>query len=241
MERIIDGELLNVPEHVAIILDGNGRWAKMRHRPRNYGHFKGADNVEQICEDAWDLGIKYLTVYAFSTENWKRPQDEVDTLMNLFHKYLVEYLGRIMKNNMRIRIIGDRTGLSPAIQKAIDNIEHESVNNDGLQFTIALNYGSRDEMVRAMKKMAADGHTDPDDITEELFSSYLDTAELPDPDLLIRTSGEERISNYLLWQIAYSELYFTDVLWPDFDKKCLIEAVRAYNKRDRRFGGVKQT
>ena len=239
MEKIIDGERLNIPEHVAIIMDGNGRWAKQRMMPRNYGHKVGAENVEQICEDAWDLGIKYLTVYAFSTENWKRPQAEVDTLMKLFYKYLVEYLGRIMKNNMCVRIIGDRSGLSDKINEAIDRLEAESAANTGLNFTIALNYGSRDEMIRAMRRMVSDGHTDPDEITEALFNSYLDTGILPDPDLVIRTSGEQRISNYLLWQIAYSELYFTDVAWPDFNKAKLIEAIREYTRRDRRFGGVK--
>lgn len=239
MEKIINGERLNVPEHVAIIMDGNGRWAKQRMMPRNYGHKVGAENVEQICEDAWNLGIKYLTVYAFSTENWKRPQAEVDTLMKLFYKYLVEYLGRIMKNNMCVRIIGDRNGLSDKINEAIDRLEAESAANTGLNFTIALNYGSRDEMIRAMRRMVSDGHTDPEKITEEVFNSYLDTSMLPDPDLVIRTSGEQRISNYLLWQIAYSELYFTDAAWPDFDKDKLIEAIREYTRRDRRFGGVK--
>lgn len=239
MEKIINGERLNVPEHVAIIMDGNGRWAKQRMMPRNYGHKVGAENVEQICEDAWNLGIKYLTVYAFSTENWKRPQAEVDTLMKLFYKYLVEYLGRIMKNNMCVRIIGDRNGLSDKINEAIDRLEAESAANTGLNFTIALNYGSRDEMIRAMRRMVSDGHTDPEKITEDVFNSYLDTSMLPDPDLVIRTSGEQRISNYLLWQIAYSELYFTDAAWPDFDKDKLIEAIREYTRRDRRFGGVK--
>lgn len=239
MEKIIDGERLNVPEHVAIIMDGNGRWAKQRMMPRNYGHKVGAENVEQICEDAWNLGIKYLTVYAFSTENWKRPQTEVDTLMKLFYKYLVEYLGRIMKNNMCVRIIGDRSGLSDKINEAIDRLEAESASNTGLNFTIALNYGSRDEMIRAMRRMVSDGHTDSEEITEALFNSYLDTSMLPDPDLVIRTSGEQRISNYMLWQIAYSELYFTDAAWPDFDKAELIEAIREYTRRDRRFGGVK--
>ncbi len=239
MEKIIDGERLNVPAHVAIIMDGNGRWARQRMMPRNYGHKVGAETVEQICEDAWDIGIKYLTVYAFSTENWKRPQAEVDTLMKLFYKYLVEYLERIMKNNMCVRIIGDRSGLSDRINDAIDRLEEKSAANTGLNFTIALNYGSRDEMIRAMRRMAADGITEPEKITEEVFGRYLDTAVLPDPDLVIRTSGEQRISNYLLWQIAYSELYFTDIAWPDFNKAHLIEAIREYTRRDRRFGGVK--
>jgi undecaprenyl diphosphate synthase len=238
MEKIIDGERLNVPAHVAIILDGNGRWAQQRKMPRTFGHKRGAEVVEQICEDAWNMGIQYLTVYAFSTENWKRPQTEVDMLMKLFHKYLVEYLERIMKNNMCVAIIGDRTGLSPEINAAVDRLEAASASNTGLHFTIALNYGSRDEMIRAMRRMTADG-LQGEAITEEAFASYLDTAGLPDPDLVIRTSGEQRISNYLLWQIAYSELYFTDVAWPDFNKAKLIEAIREYTRRDRRFGGVK--
>lgn len=228
-----------MPQHVAIIMDGNGRWAKKRHMPRTYGHTKGAANVESICEIADDLGIRYLTIYAFSTENWSRPQNEVSTLMDLFYRYLVDFLERVMQHNMRMRIIGRRDGLSDKILGAIDNIETKSKNNTGLQFTIAINYGSRDEMIRAMQKMLADGYTDPAKITPELYESYLDTAELPDPDLLIRTSGEERISNYLLWQIAYSELYFTPVLWPDFGRGDLVAAIREYTKRDRRFGGVK--
>jgi undecaprenyl diphosphate synthase len=238
MLKTIDGEVLNVPEHVAIILDGNGRWAKKKLRPRTFGHKRGAEVLEQICEDAWDIGIKYLTVYAFSTENWKRPQDEVDTLMDLFHNYLVNYLGRIMKNNMRIRFIGDRSGLSEKMQEEIYDMERESVYNTGLNFTIALNYGSRDEMVRAMKRMIRDGHHDPEEFTEQMFSAYLDTADMPDPDLLIRTSGEERLSNYLLWQLAYAEFIFTPVLWPDFTKKDLIDCIRTYTGRSRRYGGV---
>lgn len=238
MERIIDGEKLNVPEHVAIILDGNGRWAKKRLMPRNYGHLQGAKTVEEMCEVIWNLGVKYFTVYAFSTENWKRPQSEVDALMKLLRNYLVDCLERTAKNNMRVRVIGDKTGLSPDIAAAIEELEAASSVNTGLNFTIAINYGSRDEMIRAMKKMLADGHTDPEELTEELFESYLDTAGMPDPDLVIRTSGEQRVSNFLLWQLAYSEFYFTPVLWPDYNRDTMIEALRAYSKRDRRFGGV---
>lgn len=238
MERIIDGEKLNVPEHVAIILDGNGRWAKKRFMPRNYGHVQGARTVEEMCEVIWNLGVKYFTVYAFSTENWKRPQAEVDALMKLLRNYLIDCLERTAKNNMRVRVIGDKTGLSPDIAAAIEELEAASSVNTGLNFTIAINYGSRDEMIRAMKKMLADGHTDPEELTEELFASYLDTAGIPDPDLVIRTSGEQRVSNFLLWQLAYSEFYFTPVLWPDYNRETMIEALRAYSKRDRRFGGV---
>ena len=238
MEKIIDGEKLNVPEHVAIILDGNGRWAKKRLMPRNYGHIQGARTVEDMCEIIWNLGVKYFTVYAFSTENWKRPQSEVDALMKLLRKYLVDCLERTAKNNMRVRVIGDKTGLSPDIREAIEELEEASSVNTGLNFTIAINYGSRDEMVRAMKKMMDDGHTNGAEITEDLFASYLDTAGVPDPDLVIRTSGEQRVSNFLLWQMAYSEFYFTPVLWPDYNRETMIEAIRAYTKRDRRFGGV---
>ena len=239
MERIIDGETLNVPEHVAIILDGNGRWAKKRFMPRNYGHMQGAKTVEKMCEVARDLGIKYFTVYAFSTENWKRPQSEVDALMKLLRKYMVDSLERTAKNNMRVRVIGDKTGLSEDIQKSIADVETASAGNTGLNFTIAINYGSRDEICRAVKKIVAEGIA-PEDITEQVISDHLDTAGIPDPDLLIRTSGELRLSNYLMWQLAYTEFYFTDVPWPDFNKAELEKAIEKYNGRDRRYGGVKE-
>lgn len=234
-------EHLNVPQHVAIILDGNGRWAKKKHLPRNMGHVQGSKAVERIIEDAYDLGIKYLTVYAFSTENWKRPKDEVDALMKLLRDYLKNCIKRANKNNMKVRVIGDVTGLSQDLQDKIQQLEEASKNNTGINFTIALNYGSRDEMVRAMKCMAEDiqaGRIQKEDITETSFQNYLDTRELPDPDLMIRTSGEERLSNFMLWQLAYTEFYFTDVLWPDFNKKELKKAIEYYNGRDRRFGGI---
>lgn len=234
-------EQLNVPQHVAIILDGNGRWAKKKHLPRNMGHVQGSKTVERIIEDAYDLGIKYLTVYAFSTENWKRPQDEVDALMKLLRDYLKNCIKRANKNNMKVRVIGDITGLSQDLQEKIIELEEASKNNTGINFTIALNYGSRDEMVRAMKQMTADvqaGLLSQEEITEDIFQNYLDTKELPDPDLMIRTSGEERLSNFMLWQLAYTEFYFTDVLWPDFNKKELKKAIEYYNGRDRRFGGI---
>lgn len=234
-------EHLNVPQHVAIILDGNGRWAKKKHLPRNMGHAQGSKMVERIIEDAYDLGIKYLTVYAFSTENWKRPKDEVDALMKLLRDYLKNCIKRANKNNMKVRVIGDVSRLDEDLQKKIAELKEASKDNTGINFTIALNYGSRDEMVRAMKHMADDlqsGKLQKEDITEEFFNSYLDTKELPDPDLLIRTSGEERLSNFMLWQLAYTEFYFTDVLWPDFNKKELKKAIEYYNGRDRRFGGI---
>ena len=232
---------MNVPKHIAIILDGNGRWAKKKGMPRNYGHAQGSKNVERICEDAYKLGVKYLTVYAFSTENWKRPQDEVDALMNLLRNYMKTCLKTAEKNRMRVRVLGDKTALDEDIRIRIAELEEATKNNDGLNFQIALNYGSRDEMIRAMKKMCADckeGNLELDEINESLFETYLDTNDIPDPDLMIRTSGEQRLSNYLLWQLAYSEFYFTDVLWPDFTKEELVKAIEYFNGRDRRFGGV---
>ena len=234
---------MNVPQHIAIILDGNGRWAKKKGMPRSYGHTQGSKNVERICEDAYKMGVKYLTVYAFSTENWKRPKDEVDTLMNLLRNYMKTCLKTAEKNRMRVRVIGDKTALAEDIQKRIAELEEATKDNDGLCFQIALNYGSRDEMLRAMKKMAADcvdGKVELEQVDESLFETYLDTHDIPDPDLMIRTSGEQRLSNYLLWQLAYSEFYFTDVLWPDFTKEDLAKAIEYYNCRDRRFGGVKE-
>lgn len=233
---------MNIPNHVAIILDGNGRWAKKRMMPRQYGHAKGAQVVEQICEDAWNMGIQYLTVYAFSTENWNRPDSEVKILMDIFSKYMVDKLQKVGQKNMKIRFIGERSRLDKVMIEKIENLEESTKDNTGLNFTVALNYGSRDEMVRAMRKMAAEikeGKLEPEDITEEKYNTYLDTAELPDPDLLIRTSGEQRLSNYLLWQLAYTEFYFTDVMWPDFNKEELAKAVEWYANRDRRYGKVK--
>ena len=234
---------MKIPTHVAIILDGNGRWAKSKGMPRNYGHTQGAKNVEIICEEAWKMGIKYLTVYAFSTENWSRPKSEVDALMKLLRNYMKNCIKTAHKNHMRVRVIGDKSRLDEDIQQRIRELEEETKDNDGLNFQIAINYGSRDEMLRAMNRMAADareGRLSETPITEEVFASYLDTREIPDPDLLIRTSGEQRISNFLLWQIAYSELYFCEVPWPDFSKEELEKAIADYNRRDRRFGGVKE-
>ena len=204
---------LKIPNHVAIILDGNGRWAKKRFMPRNYGHMQGAKVVEQICEDADSVGIKYLTVYAFSTENWNRPQDEVDALMKLLRNYLKDCIKRANNNNMRVRVIGEKSRLSDDIKNKIDELMECSKNNTGLNFTIALNYGSRDEIIRAVKNISEDvkdGKISVESIDNALISDYLDTKGVPDPDLLIRTSGEERISNFLLWQSAYTEFYFTD-------------------------------
>ena len=229
---------MKIPQHVAIILDGNGRWAKAKGMPRNYGHVQGAKNVERICEEAYNMGIKYLTVYAFSTENWKRSKDEVDALMTLLRNYMKTCVKTAKKNHMKVRVIGDKTGLAQDIQDSIAKLEEESKDQDGLNFTIAINYGSRDEIRRAVTKIVEEGIR-PDDITEETISDHLDTAGIPDPDLLIRTSGEIRLSNYLLWQLAYSEIYITDCLWPDFNRDELIKAIEQFNQRDRRFGGVK--
>ena len=202
---------MNIPQHVAIILDGNGRWAKSKGMPRNYGHVRGAKNLEKICRDAYDIGIKYLTVYLFSTENWKRSRE-------------------------------DPTALADDLQESLKELVESSKNNTGLNFNLAINYGSRDEIVRAIRQLSqdcVDGAVKPEDITEDLFSAYLDTREIPDPDLLIRTSGELRLSNYLLWQLAYSEFYFTEVPWPAFNKEELLKAIEKYNGRERRYGGVK--
>ncbi|MDO4474866.1 MAG: isoprenyl transferase [Eubacteriales bacterium] len=233
----------NVPQHVAIILDGNGRWAKSKGMPRNYGHAQGSKNVERICEEAWRLGIKYLTVYAFSTENWNRPKDEVDALMKLLRNYMKTCLTTAAKNDMRVRVIGDITRLDNDIQDRILELEEATKNNGGLNFQIAINYGSRDEIVRAIRALAKDlveGKTDWSIVDEALFGQYLDTKGIPDPDLLIRTSGEQRLSNFLLWQLAYTEFYFTDVHWPDFSKEELVRAIEVFNSRNRRFGGVKE-
>ena len=234
---------MNVPQHVAIILDGNGRWAKSKGMPRNYGHAQGSKNVERICEAAKELGVKYLTVYAFSTENWNRPKSEVDALMKLLRNYMKTCLKTAEKNDMKIRVIGDIKALDEDIKNRIRELEEASKDNNGLNFTIAINYGSRDEMIRAVKSLTqdcVDQKVSVEEISESLYESYLDTHGIPDPDLLIRTSGEQRLSNYLLWQLAYTEFYFTDILWPDFTKEELVKAVEQYNSRDRRYGGVKE-
>lgn len=231
-----------VPRHVAIILDGNGRWAQKRMLPRNAGHAAGSKNVEKICAAAWDMGIEYVTMYAFSTENWSRPKEEVDALMKLLHSYLKDCLKTSKKNNMQVRVIGDISKLDKDLQERIIELERVSAENTGLHFQVALNYGSRDEIKRSIISIAnevKEGSLLPEDITEDIISSHLDTSGIPDPDLMIRTSGEQRLSNYLLWQLAYAEFYFTDVLWPDFSKKDLQKAVEFYQSRDRRFGGVK--
>lgn len=234
---------MTVPNHVAIILDGNGRWAKRKGMPRSYGHVKGCENLEKVCSVAKELGVKYLTVYAFSTENWKRSKEEVDSLMKLFRNYMKKCLKIAKENRMRVKIIGDPSAFDLDLQEKIKELEAYSAQFDELHFQIALNYGSRDEIIRAVRQMGEDiqkGVLDPKQIQEDTISSYLDTRELPDPDLLIRTSGEERLSNFLMWQLAYTEFYFTDVPWPEFDKAEFEKAIAKYNQRDRRYGGVKE-
>ena len=222
-----------IPNHVAIILDGNGRWAKKKGMPRTYGHVKGCENLEKICSVAKELGVKYLTVYAFSTENWKRSKEEVDALMKLFRNYMKKCIKISRDNKMQVRVIGDPTAFDPDLQEKIKELEEYSSQYDELYFQIK----------RAVQKMAEDVKAEklnPEEISEQTISDYLDTKGLPDPDLLIRTSGEERLSNFLMWQLAYTEFYFTDVAWPDFNKAELEKAIAKYNQRDRRFGGVKE-
>lgn len=234
---------MNVPNSVAIILDGNGRWAKAKGMPRTYGHIQGAKAVEDICEIAYNMGINYLTVYAFSTENWSRPSDEVSALMTLLRNYMKDALKRASKNNMCVRVIGEKSKLDDDIRERIETLEEATKDNTGLHFTIAINYGGRDEIKRAVQKLANEvknGDIDPSDIDEEMIADSLDTKGLPDPDLLIRTCGEMRISNFLLWQISYSEIYVTDVAWPDFNEEELRKACEAYSKRSRRFGKVSE-
>lgn len=231
---------LKIPEHVAIIMDGNRRWAKKNFFNIKSGHKAGAENLEKILNDAEELGIKYLTVYAFSTENWKRNKNEVNDLMDLMDYYLEKYIKKLDKKNYRIKFIGDIFGLKESLRKKIFELERLSEKNMGLNFIIALNYGGHDEILRAIKKICDKvirKEIFVDDIDEMIFKKFLDTKEIINPDLLIRTGGEKRLSNFLLWQIAYSELYFCDKLWPDFNKNDLLEAIKEFSKRKRRFGG----
>lgn len=229
------------PQHVAIIMDGNGRWAQARGRPRLFGHHAGAKRVREVVETCPKLGIKYLTIFAFSTENWKRTQTEVAGLMSLFRRYIAKETRALAEHGTRVRFIGDRMRLDGKLIDLMDNLENETQENDRVHLTIALNYGGRDEVARATRRLAqdvADGKLLPDDVNEETLPRYLDTHVLPDPDLVIRTSGEARISGFLLWQSAYAEYEFIDTLWPDFTAKELGELVVNYRSRDRRFGAV---
>ncbi len=228
-----------VPKHVAIMMDGNGRWAKRRMLPRKMGHVEGGKVLEKICESAYKYGIKYLTIYAFSTENWDRPKDEVEGIMNLFRKYLADSIERSVNNNMRVRIIGNRMGLDDDILQVIEKLEKATKQCDGLNFQLAVNYGGKDEIVRAVNKILLSNELKKS-ISIDEFSSYLDTGEIPEPDLFIRTGGEKRLSNFMLWQMAYTEFYFTDVYWPDFTEDELIKAINKYAERDRRFGRIEE-
>lgn len=233
-------ENLVIPKSIAIILDGNGRWAERRNLPRAMGHKAGCETLEKTVEDCVRLGVECLTVYAFSTENWKRSALEVGALMKLLRFYMVKLIDVANKNNVKAVMIGDESRFEPDIRKGIKKLIEATKNNTGMIFAFAINYGGRDEIKRAVENIVDDveaGKISKSDISEELISSYLDTKDLPDPDLLIRTSGELRVSNFLLWQIAYSEFYITDTLWPDFDKEELLKAIESYSHRQRRFGG----
>jgi undecaprenyl diphosphate synthase len=228
-----------LPMHVAVIMDGNGRWAAQRHLPRVEGHRAGIESVREVVEGSARLGIKVLTLYAFSVENWKRPATEVSTLMTLLKRYLRSELNTLLRNDIRFRVVGRMEDLAPDIQRELKDAEARTAASRGMLFNIALNYGGRAEIVEAVRRVIAD-RVPLDALDEKTFSSYLYTAGQPDPDLLIRTSGEMRVSNFLLWQIAYSEIWVTDTLWPDFRKRHLLDAILAYQKRERRYGGIKQ-
>ncbi|WP_262122703.1 isoprenyl transferase [Anaerococcus sp. Marseille-Q5996] len=243
MARLLKEEImetLNIPNHLAIILDGNGRWAKKQNKPRTFGHKNGAENVVDIAIHAKKRGVKYLTLYAFSTENWKRPASEVDYLMKLLIKFVEKKIDQLMEEDCKINFLGDLSALPDATRKAVNKALEKTKNNKSLYINIALNYGGRDEIVHAVKNIVEKGYR-PDEITEELISENLYTASIPDPDLLIRPGGELRISNFLIYQIAYSELYFTDVLWPDFDEDELDKALEAFANRNRRFGALDES
>lgn len=229
-----------MPQHVAIIMDGNGRWAKQRGRPRTFGHAEGVEALRRTVEAAGDLGVRFLTVFGFSTENWRRPAEEVNALFDLLRLYVARDLDKLAKEGVRVRVIGERHGLQPDIAGIIEDAETRTAHNDKLNLTIAFNYGGQDEIARAARRLAeeaAAGRLAPRDINPEMFETHLDTAGLPPPDLLVRTSGESRLSNFMLWQSAYAELVFMDVLWPDFDRAALEEAIALYAQRERRYGG----
>ena len=231
-----------LPRHIAIIMDGNGRWAKKRGLPRKMGHAAGAETFRRIATYCKNLGVEYLTVYAFSTENWKRSADEVQAIMALFEKYLREAIDEMERDHIRLKILGELGPISPELRALIERTDEISTHYQGFQANVCLNYGGRDELLRAARHFAADcveGRCRPEELDEERFSGYLFTDGLPDPELIIRTSGEERLSGFLLWQCAYSELYFCDTLWPDFGPEDMDRAIVAYQQRDRRFGGVK--
>lgn len=236
---MIDKVNNNIPKHVAFMMDGNGRWAKRRMLPRKMGHVEGGKVLEDICRSSYELGIKYITIYAFSTENWNRPKDEVEGIMNLFRKYLADSIDKSIKNNIRVRIIGNRSGLDNDIVKEIEKLEEATVGCTGLNLQLAMNYGGKDEIVRAVNKILL-SKDHKCSINEDEFSSFLDTWEIPEPDLFIRTGGDKRLSNFLLWEMAYTEFYFTDILWPDFNEVELKKAIEEFTGRERRYGGIKE-
>lgn len=238
MNKYQELEGLRIPKHVAIIMDGNGRWAKAKGRNRSYGHKKGSDNLKKIARAASDMGVKYLTVYAFSTENWRRPAEEVSFLMGLMRQYLKESIQNAIKDNMRVRVIGRREDLDVDIIESIVALEDASKDHTGLCLQIAINYGGRDEIIRGVNRLLASGEGQRSPVTEAEFATYLDTDAIPDPELMVRTSGELRLSNFLIWQLAYAEFYFTEKHWPDFKEEDLIRSIRHYNKVERRFGGI---
>jgi undecaprenyl diphosphate synthase len=241
MAPSLDENKMPVPKHIAIIMDGNGRWAKNRGLPRTAGHAAGAESFRRIANYCREIGVKYLTVYAFSTENWKRSEEEISAIMGLLKKYLLEAIGQMERDRVKMEFFGDLSRLTPELQELCQRTREISKGYEGCQVNICLNYGGRDEILRAMRAWQADcaaGKAKAEELTEAVFSNYLFSRGVPDPDLIIRPSGELRTSNFLLWQSAYSEYYFTDVLWPDFSKRDLLEAIAAYQKRSRRFGGV---
>lgn len=241
-QRINDCKNYNIPDHIAIIMDGNGRWANKRALPRVAGHHEGMKTVKPITRLANELGVKALTLYAFSTENWVRPKMEVEFLMKLPEEFLGTFLPELIEENVQVQMMGDREQVPAHTLRAVDQAIEKTAHNDGLVLNFALNYGSRNEIIQAVKSFATDvksGKFDPDELTDDLFDSYLMTPHLGDPDLLIRTSGEIRLSNFMLWQLAYTEFWFTDVLWPDFKEEHLIEAIEGFQKRSRRYGGLK--
>lgn len=240
-QALLPDQLENIPEHIAIIMDGNGRWAKQKGLPRIAGHHSGMKTVKRITIAANDLGVKYLTLYAFSTENWKRPKEEVEFLMKLPQQFLELEIGELMENNVQVRMMGEVEQLPSYTRKAVEEAMSKTANNTGLVLNFALNYGGRLELIKAVKAVAEqveNGQLQVDHINEELFSNYMQSRDLPDPDLLIRTSGEIRLSNFMLWQLAYSEFYFTDVFWPEFSEEHFMAAIQEYQRRARRFGGV---
>lgn len=232
---------IKFPKHIAIMMDGNGRWAKRKLMPRNFGHKQGGKTLENICKNTYDLGVEYLTVFAFSTENWNRPKDEVEGLMNLLKEYLDISVETSVKNNMRVKIIGDVKKLDDEFNSSINKLERATANCTGLKLQLALNFGGKDEIIRTTQKITLEClnyNLDISKINEDIFASYMDTNDIPEPDLFIRTGGEKRLSNFLLWEMAYTELYFTDVLWPDFSKEELEKAISDFSKRNRSYGNV---